>query len=70
MAIPNHIKMLASLEGCPDIEYLGKWKENDIYSAFNKEFPYVGDPQYIIDEAGKARFATVAETEDIMSMQV
>lgn len=74
MEIPAHIKQLASLEGCPDVKYLGKWKEYDVYSAFDKEFPFVGLPQYIIAEATtneqKARFATVEETEEIMSSAV
>ena len=71
MEIPAHIKQLASSEGCPDVKYLGKWNGHDIYSAFDKDFPFVGLPQYIIDEATtneqKARFATVAEADDIMS---
>lgn len=67
--IPHNIKSLAKAEGFPDVTYLGKWKERDIYSAYNKDFPYIGVPQYIIANESSIEWATLEQTEELMKYQ-
>ena len=46
MAVSDNIKRLAKDEGFPEVRDLDRrWKDFDLYSAFDPEGPYVGLPQ-------------------------
>lgn len=67
MAVPQHIKRLASSEGFPVVKYEGRWNDREVYAASDPEFPFVGLPQLILSEGETARWASPAETDSIMA---
>lgn len=67
MDIPNNIKQFAKDGGAPEVKYLGVWKGMELYTAFDPQAPYVGQPQYILSEGGNPRWATYEETDEIIT---
>lgn len=50
-----------------DVEYVGKWKDCNVYVAIQsyKEISYIGIPKYIIVKDKEIMFATGQENIDI-----
>lgn len=67
MEIPEHIKRFAKKSGFPDVNYLGIWGNFVVYNAFDKDFPYIGLPQYILQNGNSIEWATPKQTEDLMA---
>lgn len=67
--IPDNIKRLAKADGFPDVKYLCVWRDTDVYTAFDPEAPYVGQPQYVLADGTECRWATPEETEELMSVK-
>lgn len=71
MAVSDNIKRLAKDEGFPEVRDLDRrWKDFDLYSAFDPEGPYVGLPQFILAKGDIARWATPEETDSIMDSTI
>ncbi len=69
MEIPKIVKQLADADGFPDVKYLGKWGDFDVYSAYNKDFPYIGLPQFILSSESSIEWATLEQTQQLMELR-
>lgn len=67
MDIPDHIIRLAKSEGFERVEPLGSWNGFDLFVADMDEECAIGLPQYILSSGDTARWASVDETDLIMS---